>query len=257
MRETICARMLFAAFLLSGTAFAAEVKKPAPSAPETKSKEAELTILDLLRRGGPLMYPIYAASVLSLAFAIERAFSLRRRSVIPPEFVRGLRELTSQRSLDSGRLLVFCRAHSNPPARIFLAALKRLHRPLPEVEKAIEDAGQREARLLRRNTRVLTAVASVTPLLGLLGTVLGMISAFLNISGRETMARMDLLAAGIYQALVTTAAGLTVAIPSLVAYLVFDARIDRLVDELDQLALDFVDSIEETNGGKQENEGGS
>ncbi|MGB2828780.1 MAG: MotA/TolQ/ExbB proton channel family protein, partial [Phycisphaerae bacterium] len=88
-------------------------------------------------------------------------------------------------------------------------------------------------------------VASVAPLLGLLGTVLGMISAFKDISMGEALGKADILASGIYEALVTTAAGLTVAIPSLVLYLVFVARIDKLVGEMDDLTLEFVETIEE------------
>jgi biopolymer transport protein ExbB len=182
---------------------------------------------------------------LTVTFAIERAFSLRRRRVLPPSFARDLRRLLARRPLDPDAILKYCTEHPSPAARLFRTAVKRIQRPLPEVEKAIEDAGAKEARLLRRNTRVLFGVASVAPLLGLLGTVLGMISAFRDISGGEALGKADVLASGIYEALVTTAAGLTVAIPSLVLGLLFNAKIEKLVVRLDDLALEFVDALVE------------
>ena len=221
----------------------------APAAEEGAGAEAQgqapPTVFELLEKGGPVMYPIYLCSFLMVAFAIERAVSLRRGKVLPADFVRNLRGLTSAQPLDKDKILTYCQANTSPIARIFRSAVKRLHRPLPEIEKTIEDAGAKEVRLLKRNTRVLAGVASVAPLLGLLGTVLGMISAFKDISMGEALGKADILASGIYEALVTTAAGLTVAIPSLVLYLVFVARIDKLVGEMDDLTLEFVETIEE------------
>ena len=230
----------------------AGVPEPPPDAAAPAAEEgaeaqgqAPPTVFELLEKGGPVMYPIYLCSFLMVAFAIERAVSLRRGKVLPADFVRNLRGLTSAQPLDKDKILTYCQANASPIARIFRSAVKRLHRPLPEIEKTIEDAGAKEVRLLKRNTRVLAGVASVAPLLGLLGTVLGMISAFKDISMGEALGKADILASGIYEALVTTAAGLTVAIPSLVLYLVFVARIDKLVAEMDDLTLEFVETIEE------------
>jgi biopolymer transport protein ExbB len=221
-----------------------EEKAPSAATPET----AGPTVFELLERGGPLMYAIYAASVLTVTFAIERVVSLRQRRILPPSFARDFRRLLARRPIEQETILKYCNEHQSPAARIFRTAVKRLKRPLPEVEKAIEDAGAKEARLLRRNTRVLFGVASVAPLLGLLGTVLGMISAFRDISGGEALGKADVLASGIYEALVTTAAGLTVAIPSLVLGLLFNAKIEKLIVKLDDLALEFVDTLLEPEG---------
>ncbi len=227
----------------------APVEVAAPAAEEGAGAEAQgqapPTVFELLEKGGPVMYPIYLCSFLMVAFAIERAVNLRRGKVLPADFIRNLRGLASAQPLDRDKILTYCQANTSPIARIFRSAVKRLHRPLPEIEKTIEDAGAKEVRLLKRNTRVLAGVASVAPLLGLLGTVLGMISAFKDISMGEALGKADILASGIYEALVTTAAGLTVAIPSLVLYLVFVARIDKLVGEMDDLTLEFVETIEE------------
>lgn len=229
---------------------AAPEAAPAAGDPATKtaSTEAKPTIFELLQSGGYIMYPLYALSVVALAFAIERAVSLRRRRILPPPFVQNLRGLIAARPLDSEKILTYCQANPSPISRVFQVAVKRLRRPLPEIEKAIEDAGAREIRLLRRNCRVLSGVAYIAPLLGLLGTVLGMIRCFTEVSTGEGLGKAKQLAEGIYQALVTTAAGLTVAIPAAVLYLMFSAKIEKLVSEMDDLSLEFVESVSDDVG---------
>jgi len=219
---------------------------PAEKAAE-EAEEKPPTVWELLQAGGPLMYPIYFCSFLMVAFAIERAVSLRRSKVLPPEFVQNLRGLVRTRPLDGEKVLTYCQANPSPVSRIFQVAVKRLGRPLPDVEKAIEDAGAREVRDLRKYTRVLSGVASVAPLLGLLGTVLGMIGAFQELGAGKPIGSGagEALAGNIYEALVTTASGLAVAIPSLVLYLIITSRIDRLVAEMDNLSMEFVESLAE------------
>jgi len=232
---------------------AAPAAEPAPAAPgqeagrpdQAGEEDEPPTVWELLQAGGPLMYPIYFCSFLMVAFAIERAVSLRRSKVLPPAFVRTLRGLVTTRPIDSERILTFCQANPSPISRIFQTAIKRLHRPLPEIEKAIEDAGAKEVRGLRKYTRVLSGVASVAPLLGLLGTVLGMIGAFQEMGTGKILGSEagGALAENIYEALVTTASGLSVAIPSLVLYLIFVSRIERLVAEMDDLTMEFVENL--------------
>ncbi len=219
---------------------------PAEGAAPAQGSTARLkppTVFELLDQGGPVMYPIYACSILALAFAIERAISLRRSRILPPAFILNVRGLLAARPVDREKVLTYCQANPSAISRIFQAAIKRLARPLPEIEKTIEDAGAKEVRLLRRNCRVLSGVAYIAPLLGLLGTVFGMILCFSQVSTGEALGRAERLAEGIYQALVTTAAGLTVAIPAAVLYLMFTAKIEKLVGEMDELTLEFVESV--------------
>jgi len=233
--------------LLSVSSFGAE--SGAGKGSEKLEVSRPKTFFELLSRGGPLMYPIYGASVLALAFALERAFSLRRKRVLPPSFIKKLWVLTDRRPLDVPAILAFCEANDSPTARIVSSALRRSGRSLDELEKAIEEAGNREAKKLRRNTRILMGVASVTPLIGLLGTVIGMIDAFWSLGEADPLRRAETLARGIWQALLTTAAGLSVAIPSLVLYLYFNGKIERLVTELDETAISFAERMTEEKGG--------
>jgi biopolymer transport protein ExbB len=220
----------------------------APAAAETEPTDAppaeRLTIRDLLRRGGPLMYPLYLASFIMVAFAIERGISLRRKRVLPRDVVDRLREVTADGELDVRKLLDDIHADTSPVGRIVKAGLRRSARPPAEIEKAVEDAGSKEAAQMRRNCRALSVIASVSPLLGLLGTVLGMIKAFMTVAAREeALGRTELLAAGIYQALVTTAVGLAIAIPALVLYYIFVDKVERLVMEMDDISIEVVERL--------------
>lgn len=207
--------------------------------------EAKPSLVDLLNRGGPLMYPLYLCSIAVVAFVIERSVRLRRSAILPPDVVAKVRRMSDGGDrIDPKALLTELKDHTSPIGRVITAGLRRADRPLPELEKAIEDAGQREADALRRGCRGLSIVSSVSPLLGLLGTVTGMIKAFMTVAAQEeALGRTELLAAGIYQALVTTAAGLCIAIPALVLYYVFTDRVDRLVSEMDTISIDLVESL--------------
>jgi biopolymer transport protein ExbB len=220
---------------------AAPVAAPAAKSPAVPPP----TGCRLLQEGGPVMILLYLCAALVIGVAVERALRLRRRNILPPEFVRNVRALAAERPLDHRKILTYCLAQPSPAARIVQAAVKRAGRPLPEIEKAVEDAGTREVRLLRRRGRILSGAAYVAPLLGLLGTVLGMIRCFTEAAAGEAAGRGEALATGLYPSLVPAAAGLAVALPAVILFLMLAARVERLVAELDDLALELVDAIAE------------
>jgi biopolymer transport protein ExbB len=163
--------------------------------------------------------------------------------VIPGPFVRLFIQQLRERQLDRQSALELCQQNRSPVAEVFGAAMKKWGRPAVEVEQAIIDEGERVANGLRRYLRLFNGIATLTPLLGLLGTVFGMISSFNAIATADAMGRPELLAGGISQALITTAAGLTVAIPALTAYLWFVGRVDRLIIDIDALGQQVVECI--------------
>ncbi|REJ67185.1 MAG: MotA/TolQ/ExbB proton channel family protein [Planctomycetota bacterium] len=200
-------------------------------------------LLSIVKDGGTLMLPILACSVILLLFVFERSISLRRGRVIPRPFVKKFLHQLREGALDRGEALGLCEANRSVVSDVFAAAIKKWGRPAVEVEQAILDAGERASNGLRRYLRLLNGVATVCPLLGLLGTVVGMITAFNNIATADAMGRPELLAGGISQALLTTAAGLSVAIPALIAYMFFISRVDRLVMDIDALGQEIVSII--------------
>ena len=202
------------------------------------------SIWDFVTKGGPMMIPIGIASLVALAVIVERFVSLRRRKVIPPGFLPSLRSALNDGSGNANRALEFCKTNGSPVANVFAAGIKRLHEPVALLEKHIGDAGEREVLKLRKNVRVLSVIASVAPLLGLLGTIFGMITAFQTVAmSAEALGKTELLAKGIYEAMITTAAGLSVAIPALIGHHWISAKIEHLVTEIDQMTVDFVEEF--------------
>ena len=200
-------------------------------------------LLQVIRDGGPLMMPIGVCSFVLLVFVFERAVSLRRGRVIPGPFVRRFLHQLGEGQLDREEAIHLCETNSSPVSEVFCAAVNKWGRPSVEVEQAIIDAGERVTNGLRRYLRLLNGIATISPLLGLLGTVVGMIRAFNAIATADAMGRPELLAAGISQALLTTAAGLSVAIPALIAYLFFVGRVDQLIMDIDAYGQQIVSMI--------------
>lgn len=213
------------------------------------------SVLDFIQKGGVMMIPIGICSLLVLAVATERAAVLRRSRVIPRSFERGLLELMRGGGREVRHDAIdHCRAHDSPAARMILAGLDKLGHSSEVVEKHLGAAGEQEVYLLRRRLRVLTVVTAVAPLLGLTGTILGMITAFQTVAtSGEALGRAELLAEGIYEAMITTAAGLLVAMPTLVIYHWLAGKVERLTRELDMLGVAFIERFvlepEETAGG--------
>lgn len=196
-----------------------------------------------IAQGGWLMIPLAVCSLIVLALSLERLIALRRGRVIPRPFVRRFTECVEDGQLSYDEATELCEAFDCPVAEVFRAALRRWGRPMFEVEQAVMDAGDRVADGLKRFLKVFHAISNVAPLLGLLGTVLGMIEAFEMMSGQESMGRPEMLASGISVALMTTAGGLSVAIPAYLAYMYFSSKSDNYLNEIDKLCQRVVDCI--------------
>ena len=201
------------------------------------------SLLDKLWMGGPLMVPLIACSFVLLIFVFERTISLRRRRVIPGAFVKRLLQQIREGQLDREQAIDLCDGNSSHVAKVLGAAVRKWGRPEVEVEQAILDSGERASNHLRRYLRVINGAATVSPLLGLLGTVWGMMDSFNEISSSDAMGRPELLANGISEALITTASGLAIAIPALIFYMYFTGRVDQLIIEIDALGQELVGLI--------------
>jgi len=213
---------------------------------EPVSDEAPIkweNLWDPIVAGGLLMIPIAICSLILVAFVLERAISLRRGRVIPGPFTKRFLKQLGDGDLDRDTALKLCEENGSPVADVLAGAVRKWGRPAVEVEQAIIDAGERSTNGLRRYLRVINGVATVTPLLGLLGTVVGMIRAFNNIATADALGRPELLAKGISEALLTTAGGLSVAIPALIFYLFFVSRVDQLIIQIDAVGQEVVNTI--------------
>jgi len=200
-------------------------------------------LLATIRDGGILMVPLLGCSFALAVFGIERLVSLRTGRVVPRLFATRFIEQLQSRQLTRGEALDACEENGSPAAKVFAAAVRRWGRPAVEIEQAAIDACEREVNHLRRYRRVFNGVATVGPLLGLLGTVFGLIRSFNDVAGAGAMGRPDLLARGFGEALITTAMGLLVAIPAMVLHWFFTSRVDRLAMRLDETCQQVIDEI--------------
>ncbi len=197
-------------------------------------------VLEFIQQGGSVMYILLALSVLSLTIVFERAWSLRRSVVIPLKDVQLIEK--SVRDGDVKQAMATCQTHNTAMSRILWVALANRGVRRSVMKEILEESGRQEVAHLDRFIGVLGVVAAIAPLLGLLGTVIGMIEVFQQIS-LVGVGKADVLAGGISKALNTTAFGLVVAIPSIVAYRFYESRVDRFVVEIEQHALRFVELL--------------
>jgi len=200
-------------------------------------------LFEIVKGGGPVMVPLFVSSFFMMVFVFERAISLRRGRVVPRPFVKRFLHQVGEGKLDRDGAIELCHENGSPIADVFAAAARKWGRPSVELEQTIIDASDRVAGSLRRYLRIFNAVSTISPLLGLLGTVLGMIQVFNEISVADAMGRTEMLAGGISEAMITTAAGLLIAIPALCFYVLFTSKVDRLLIEIDDRAQELVGMI--------------
>jgi len=197
-------------------------------------------VLEFIQQGGSVMYILLGLSVLALTIVFERAWSLRRSVVIPLKDVQLIEK--SVRDGDVKQAMTVCQTHNTAMSRILWVALANRGVRRSVMKEILEESGRQEVAHLERFIGVLGLVAAIAPLLGLLGTVIGMIEVFQQIS-LVGVGKADVLAGGISKALNTTAFGLVVAIPAIVAYRYFESRVDRFVIEIEAHALRFVELL--------------
>lgn len=197
-------------------------------------------MFELVRAGGFLMFPILLCSVIAMAIVIERFWALRRRAVCPPSLVTDIWQWAQYGQLDASRLSGL--RNGSPLGRVLAAAIINLRHSREIMKEAVEEHGRQVVHDLERYLNTLGTIASITPLLGLLGTVIGMIKVFAAITS-EGIGNPTVLAGGISEALLTTAAGISVAIPSLMFYRHFQRRVTELANLMEQEALKLVEVL--------------
>lgn len=218
---------------------------------EAAKQPREMNFLQLLMDGGPLMIPLVLISVLVLSVSLERLINLRMGRVLPRKLKRGLIEASEQRfPAEPQELYQLGLRYPSVASRVLESMLKKVGRPIPELEQAVQDACQREADRLYGTVRWLTAAAAIAPLLGLLGTVWGMILAFFETTQPGLgMNRSQQLAQGISIAFVNTLGGLSIAIPAAGFSHFFEGRIVKLMNMVQELIQALIPRLERFEGG--------
>ena len=215
--------------------------KASPPAQEGLVLSSRDTLLDLYLKGGVVMHIITLCSILALAVLFERLVNLRKKKIVSPQFLEEIRRHWYRREVQEA--IAVCKTHDIALSRIVRAGLLRFSQGSREIERAIQDAGRREATLLKKNLGLLAFLASMAPMLGLFGTVLGMIKSFDAIAVHGSGGNVGFVASGIAEALLTTAWGLMVGIPALGLYYYFRRKIELRVLEMEGVCVSFLEDL--------------
>jgi biopolymer transport protein ExbB len=213
------------------------------SAAAMKTGEATMSYWKLTVAGGPVMIPIFLLSFLAIYIFIERFYTIKNASKIDSNFMNRIRDYIHDGKIDSA--LALCQSMSNPAARMIEKGINRLGRPLNDVQTAIENVGQLEVYKLEKGLALLATSAGAAPMLGFLGTVTGMVRAFYDMASAGNNIDIQLLSSGIYQAMVTTVAGLIVGILAYFAYNFLITRVHQVVNTLEIASTEFMDLLNE------------
>lgn len=197
-------------------------------------------MLDIFEKGGFLMYPIFICSLIAITIFFERMFFLKSIKTKTKRFVLRVKNLVKKGSIELA--ISACRKSPTPISEIMLAGLMKFGRGRDEMKEAIEDSANQEIPVLERNLSTLSTIGNITPLLGLLGTVFGMVKAF-NVIAVMGVGKPEALAGGISEALLTTAFGLSIAIPTIVVYNYLSHRVDKLIREMEINCVDLIDLL--------------
>ena len=215
----------------------------AAAAAESTAAVAELSLWDLCLRGGALMIPLALLSLICVYVFIERAIAVYKANRLDDSFMKRIRDYIHEGEIESAYNL--CRKTDSPYSRLIAKGISRIGRPVNDIMGAIENTGNIEIAALEKGLPWLATTAAGGPMIGFLGTVIGMVNAFYNLASAGSSANIAVLADGIYAALVTTVAGLIVGIIALFAYNYLVARINKVMNALEARTMEFMDLLNE------------
>ncbi len=203
----------------------------------------QTSLLDTLILGGWIMIPIFLLSFVAIYLFVERLVTIRKAKTDPETLTQRVRDYVQEGDVKGA--MGYCESSDKPVARILRHGLERLGRPISEIQDAVQAQGKHETFELEKRTELLASIAGIAPMLGFLGTVTGMIQAFQEIQVLEGNVNPSVLAGGIWEALLTTAAGLVVGILAFFFYNFLLSKIRRLVNDMERSATDFIDLLQE------------
>ena len=209
----------------------------------TQASEIKLSIWDLALKGGWIMIPLAIMSVFAVYIFVERYIVINRAAKDEPNFMNNIKDFIHNGRIDSA--LSLCKNNHSPLARMIEKGVNRIGKPLSDINAAIENVGKLEVSKLEKNTAGLATIAGAAPMIGFLGTVIGMVRAFYDMSMAGNNIDIALLSGGIYQAMITTVAGLIVGIIAYICYNILVARVEKVIFLLEARTTEFIDLLHE------------
>ena len=228
--------MSFTTFILAQTAVA---QKGAAAA----SQVSDMTVWELAMKGGWIMIPLAILAIISIYIFFERCFAINSVNKEDKGFMQRIRDYIHAGQVDEA--LHLCRTTNTPSSRMIEKGITRIGRPMNDVLVAVENVGNMEISRLEKGFSWLATTAAGAPMIGFLGTVTGMVQAFMSVANAGTNANITILSSGIYEALVTTVAGLLVGIIALFAYNYLTSRVKKVMNKLEGSTMDFMDLLNE------------
>ncbi|HWA34752.1 MAG TPA: MotA/TolQ/ExbB proton channel family protein [Cyclobacteriaceae bacterium] len=202
-----------------------------------------LSIIDLAIKGGFMMIPIILSSFVAIYIFVERVLTINKANQSPDAFMSRIKEMVLRGDINAAKLL--CSQFNSPIARMIEKGVSRIGSPLKTIEASIENVAKLELFKLEKNLSILATIAGAAPMMGFLGTVIGMVQAFIAIAQEEGSVSPKLLSSGIYTAMITTVAGLIVGILAYLAYNYLVTRVSKVVHKMEYSAIEFVDLLQE------------
>ena len=207
------------------------------------TQDQTISIMELALAGGWLMIPIVLSSFVAIYIFVERVITINKANESPDAFIGKIKELVLKGDITAAKML--CNQHDTPVARMIEKGVSRIGSPLKNIEASIETVGKIELFKLEKNLSVLATVSGAAPMMGFLGTVIGMVQAFISIAQEEGSVSPKLLADGIYTAMITTVAGLIVGIVAYLGYNFLVTRVSKVVNKMEYSAIEFIDLLQE------------
>ena len=212
----------------------------------TIKEPVSFSLIEMAFKGGWIMIPLLLLSIIALYLIGERWWTVRKASKEDPQFMNNIHEYILDGKMAAAQHL--CQSQESPAAHMLLKGLERTGKPLEDIQTAIENVGNMEVARLEKGLPMLATIAGGAPMLGFLGTVIGMIQAFYNMSQAGNNVDITLLSGGIYTAMVTTVAGLIVGIIAYFGYNYLSARIGSIMNGLERNAIDFIEVLQKSKG---------
>lgn len=211
--------------------------------PEVETVNQSLSVIDLALQGGFMMVPIVLLSFIAIYIFFERFLTINKANQDPGAFMHKVKEQVLKGDINGAHLL--CSQTDSPIARMIEKGISRIGSPLKNIEASIENVAKIEIFKLERNLSTLATISGAAPMMGFLGTVIGMVKAFISISQEEGSVSPKLLSDGIYTAMITTVAGLVVGIVAYLAYNYLVSRVQKVIHKMEYTSIDFVDLLQE------------
>ena len=221
----------------------AQITMAAQDSAAVAPEGSSIQLIDLVFKGGIMMIPIFLLSLLGVYVLVERLRTLKQATASPDAFMAQIKELVLKGDISAAKIV--CGQSDTPMSRMIEKGLKKIGSSLKNIEASIENVGRIEIYRLEKNLSLLATIAGAAPMLGFLGTVIGMINAFMSIAQEEGAVSPKMLSTGIYQAMITTAAGLVVGVLAYLAYNYLVTRMQKIIHSMEYSSIEFIELLQE------------